>query len=1124
MEYVNNPFHLNQDKNLHKISNRITPLIQTKYNRFWKKRERKSRVFLKKAKKFSIKLQHPMKKLIDKMKETATVDPTTQIPKNSGFDHIIDNLQKKSLKPKELGGFRKSYEAMVKQMKMCSQAELLFFLRMNISKGEFKMQKNAVTDLLVTALAEDVVPNLGDWANQKMGISKDKLVEKVAFLMSYKKLQRKALEDRLYDEKPIFNKEFLEKDPFYKMLNPEARQEMRNQLEEVESQSQAFHVTPDFEDFDFEGMTLDAFSPVEAEMQKKYFKIKADMLPEILGVETGKYFKIKEKIDDLGPILADIEGDQLNLLADSFQYEDYYNLFGWDEEFVKDLKFRQRQTNQYEFDPKEDLKKFSEIKEKIPQLEEYYDYTPLKEILYSYDTMKTLENKITRLERDTKLYDARQPKIAELQKKLNMLVDKLPANMRKIVKNDNQEFSPQFIGKEYLVKGLRWKMVDRDVPCTVLDYTDSIPKLGLNEIRLFSPTELRKYYEEAFPWFQPGDMNFYENEDYDPEIQHEMTYYLDDLQKELDGKSEAKDEKNFRSLKKRDSHTYWESDLNEDEDNPPTQEEKKLFYQNTNGNTLLEDWTVLDNDGKIIGKLNDSDELGINYVKNYTKMQNDIYSQDREKMYLQGLEQGFPWEKINEYDPKFLAKAYEEQEITDEHGTEGLNPYERFGADTRREYKEIIDNHYDIPEHDDIKRGRIPVLEDQGVSDVQDFDFENPNDITPTYEIMNKKILTPEELSMEVSTLQTDEIVKGLTQNLEVDTYLDLDNRDGLYDMRMDNFRQKMLQTKSDELYDTRNKIHYMTDTRDPEFILFQRNLQIVDNYALYLFHSDQIEDVTFEDESKIDSDNSDSRLRTLPNFKEATVGFKENFMQHLKRNLSSKSNMFLEKNDRKEMEIYKKMDSDPYYQHYMSKNFQEMALVNSDMMLDTMSETSNPDLGFLLDTRINLKKMALKNKSDRNIIMDLKSHYDISELKIKEKKKRTYKTQGRVSSFASGHRKRASALAVVQYPGTGKIQVNRRELIEYFENNSCRYELIKPIVAAEKVCQIDLKVYVHGGGFMGQSQACRLAVSKAIHKMFPFTRNELARHGLLRVDLRSVEAKKTAKYKARKSYTYVRR
>ena len=122
-----------------------------------------------------------------------------------------------------------------------------------------------------------------------------------------------------------------------------------------------------------------------------------------------------------------------------------------------------------------------------------------------------------------------------------------------------------------------------------------------------------------------------------------------------------------------------------------------------------------------------------------------------------------------------------------------------------------------------------------------------------------------------------------------------------------------------------------------------------------------------------------------------------------------------------------------------------------------------------------------------------------------------------------SGFRKSASAMAWV-YPGTGKITVNGKNLVEYFPEVVPRDRVVLPFKFTGSLCEFDVKVNVKGGGFLGQSEACKLAISRALLRYEPSTKKILKEGGLLKRDPRVKERKKTSKLKARKSYTYVKR
>lgn len=81
---------------------------------------------------------------------------------------------------------------------------------------------------------------------------------------------------------------------------------------------------------------------------------------------------------------------------------------------------------------------------------------------------------------------------------------------------------------------------------------------------------------------------------------------------------------------------------------------------------------------------------------------------------------------------------------------------------------------------------------------------------------------------------------------------------------------------------------------------------------------------------------------------------------------------------------------------------------------------------------------------------------------------------------LTSGKRKTAVARAVVR-KGEGRLRVNRTP-IELYQPELARQKILEPVVIAEKRAnKLDIDVNVEGGGVMGQADAVRTAVSRAI-------------------------------------------
>jgi len=79
-----------------------------------------------------------------------------------------------------------------------------------------------------------------------------------------------------------------------------------------------------------------------------------------------------------------------------------------------------------------------------------------------------------------------------------------------------------------------------------------------------------------------------------------------------------------------------------------------------------------------------------------------------------------------------------------------------------------------------------------------------------------------------------------------------------------------------------------------------------------------------------------------------------------------------------------------------------------------------------------------------------------------------------------SGKRKTAIARAVIK-EGKGRIRINNIP-IEIYEPEMAREKIREPLLLAGDVWKnLDIKIKVRGGGFMGQAEACRMAVARGL-------------------------------------------
>jgi small subunit ribosomal protein S9 len=134
-----------------------------------------------------------------------------------------------------------------------------------------------------------------------------------------------------------------------------------------------------------------------------------------------------------------------------------------------------------------------------------------------------------------------------------------------------------------------------------------------------------------------------------------------------------------------------------------------------------------------------------------------------------------------------------------------------------------------------------------------------------------------------------------------------------------------------------------------------------------------------------------------------------------------------------------------------------------------------------------------------------------------------TTTTKGTGDILGTGRRKSAVARVRVR-PGTGVILINRRPLDDYFPVLRDRNAVLAPLVQTGKTEAVDVTISVHGGGWTGQSDACKLGIARALKKMDPAIEEALRDSGLLTRDDREVERKKYGLRGARRATQFSKR
>jgi small subunit ribosomal protein S9 len=124
---------------------------------------------------------------------------------------------------------------------------------------------------------------------------------------------------------------------------------------------------------------------------------------------------------------------------------------------------------------------------------------------------------------------------------------------------------------------------------------------------------------------------------------------------------------------------------------------------------------------------------------------------------------------------------------------------------------------------------------------------------------------------------------------------------------------------------------------------------------------------------------------------------------------------------------------------------------------------------------------------------------------------------------YATGKRKSAIARTWLK-PGQGTIIINNRPMQEYFPVETTRIELAQPLKLTNTLGAFDVKVFVKGGGPVGQAAAIRHGITRALIAANPDLRAALKRAGFVKRDPRVKERKKYGQKSARARFQFSKR
>ena len=127
------------------------------------------------------------------------------------------------------------------------------------------------------------------------------------------------------------------------------------------------------------------------------------------------------------------------------------------------------------------------------------------------------------------------------------------------------------------------------------------------------------------------------------------------------------------------------------------------------------------------------------------------------------------------------------------------------------------------------------------------------------------------------------------------------------------------------------------------------------------------------------------------------------------------------------------------------------------------------------------------------------------------------------VQHLGTGRRKKAVARVFLR-PGSGNITVNGRPWNEYFTTETARAVVRQPLLTTETADKFDILILANGGGYIGQADAAKLGIARALVEFNSELRGRLKAAGYLTRDPRQHERKKYGQKGARKRFQFSKR
>jgi len=160
------------------------------------------------------------------------------------------------------------------------------------------------------------------------------------------------------------------------------------------------------------------------------------------------------------------------------------------------------------------------------------------------------------------------------------------------------------------------------------------------------------------------------------------------------------------------------------------------------------------------------------------------------------------------------------------------------------------------------------------------------------------------------------------------------------------------------------------------------------------------------------------------------------------------------------------------------------------------------------------VKKEAVKKTSEKKEI--------VKDSAVKEKKVKVDISGKYIKAI--GRRKTSVAQVRMYEKGDGEIIVNDGPAIDYFKKEENLNIILQPLKLVSKVKDFNFSIIVKGGGTLGQLEAVRHGIARALVKYDPEFKTILKTSGYITRDPRQKERKKPGLKKARKAPQWSKR